>query len=70
MSQRWLTCVWEAKALTGSRGVAVELQPQVIGRTVDDMTCHALTGEVAKETGWSVLSIIYLSINAQEQGER
>lgn len=65
-----LTCVREAEALTGSRGVAVELQPQAIGRTIDDVTHHAFTCKVAKETGWSVLSIIGLSIKTQEQDRR
>ncbi len=46
-----LTCVCEAKALMGSRGVAVELQPQAVGCTIDDMTHHAITCKVAKETG-------------------
>lgn len=46
-----LTCVCEAKALIGSRGVAVEVKPQAIGRTVDDGTHHALMCKVAKETG-------------------
>lgn len=48
MSQ--LTCVCEVKPLTGPGGVAVELQPQVIGRTIDDMTRDAFMCEVAKET--------------------
>lgn len=46
-----LTCVCEAEALIGSRGIAVELQPQTIGRTIDDRTHHAIVCEVAKETG-------------------
>lgn len=46
-----LTCVCETEALIGSRGVAVELQPQAIGRTIDDMTHHAIPCKVAKETG-------------------
>lgn len=46
-----LTCVCEAEALMGSGGIAVELQPQAIGCTVDYMTQHAVACKVAKETG-------------------
>lgn len=65
-----LTCVCEAEALISSRSVAVELQPQAIGCTIDDMTHDAITCKVAKETGWSVLSIIHLSIKTKEQDRR
>lgn len=46
-----LTRVGEAEALIGSRGIAVELQPQTIGRAVNDVTQHGVMCEVAKETG-------------------
>lgn len=57
-----LTCVREAEALVAPGGVAVELQPQAIGRAVDDLTRHAVVCEVAEQPGWSVLSVIHLSI--------
>lgn len=65
-----LTCVCEAEALISSRSIAVELQPQAIGCTIDDMTHDAITCKVAKETGWSVLSIIHLSIKTKERDSR
>lgn len=52
--------------MIGSRGVAVELKPEAIGRTIDDRTHHVIIGKVAKKTGRSVFSIIHLSIKAQE----
>lgn len=54
----------------GSGGIAVELQPQAIGCTVDHVTQHAVACKVAKETGWSVLSIIHLSVKTQEEDRR
>lgn len=46
-----LTCVREAEALVAPGGVAVELQPQAIGRAVDDLTRHAVVCEVAEQPG-------------------
>lgn len=46
-----LTRVGEVETLIGSRGIAVEIQPQAIGRAVNDMTQHGVMCEVAKETG-------------------
>lgn len=43
-----LTCVCEAVALIGPRGVAVELQPQAIGRAIDDKTHYAIMCKVSK----------------------
>lgn len=65
-----LTCIREAKTLIGSRCIAVELQPQVIGCAVEAMTQHPIKCEVAKETRRRVLPIIHLSIKPQEQGRK
>lgn len=65
-----LTRVGEVEALIGSRGIAVEIQPQAIGRAVNDMTQHGVMCEVAKETGWGVLAVVHLSFKTKKQDAR
>lgn len=48
-NEKQLTCVCKVEALIGSRSIAIELQPQVIGCTIDDVTHHAITSKVSEE---------------------
>lgn len=54
-----LTSVYQFEAFAGSRPITIELNPQMVGGTVDDVGHFALC-KIAQQSWRTVLSIINL----------
>lgn len=55
-----LTRIYQFETLAGSCPIAIKLNPQMVGGTIDDDIGHFAFREIAQQSWWTALAIIDL----------